>query len=390
MKLLAITLRPIMFVGICVLLLTVPAAAQDDIPAPQFLYREGDRLILINGYTGETAELPIEVTEQDRFEWSPDGRYLLLRRTNDEDYTYCLNLYDVDTQAWLYDEPIACHVLSVKVSTDSSQIAYGTDDEYNSVLWLYSLAEETHEEFYRTTDGDAQRPADVSCIGWSPGEAFFAFTNSDRILGGSLNYLKIMNVDSRDYVSIDTPTAYYASYDLVWSPDGLWFLVILKDEYVTSGTMPVTNHEGDVYLVNAETGEKHRLTYTPYDYEYDLGWTDDGRITYKRMTTEQLTLEQAMQIEVVSPEDIATPEPIAPVMLSDSMVEVIPSQTPNIGAWVRFVTVEEGNRAYRLSIGDMSDMISYGEPFFTWLPKDYDYNNILIGWRPSDHYYPQG
>ena len=67
--------------------------AQDDVPAPQFLYRNGNHLVLLDGYTGEASELPFEVVEQDRFEWSPDGRYILALQNRDSaTYTYCLNL----------------------------------------------------------------------------------------------------------------------------------------------------------------------------------------------------------------------------------------------------------------------------------------------------------
>jgi hypothetical protein len=96
---------PIAFlVGIVSLLMLLPATAQDELHPPQFLYRDENRLILLNGYTGEATELSMEVADRDRFEWSPDGRYLLARLLNDEDSRYCLNLYDVDLDVWVYNQ----------------------------------------------------------------------------------------------------------------------------------------------------------------------------------------------------------------------------------------------------------------------------------------------
>ncbi len=46
--------------------------------------------------------------------------------------------------------------------------------------------------------------------------------------------------------------AYYASYDPIWSPNGEWFLLRLKDEYAHTTALPITNDEGDLYLVASE------------------------------------------------------------------------------------------------------------------------------------------
>lgn len=73
---------------------------------PQFLYRDGNHLVLVSilGETSETITLPNITTgnEWERFEWSPDGRYLLtLLVPNDAIYLSCMNLYDVDNLQWL-------------------------------------------------------------------------------------------------------------------------------------------------------------------------------------------------------------------------------------------------------------------------------------------------
>ena len=115
---------PIMLlIAFYVLLSTMLVTAQDEPPAPQFLYRNENRLVLLNGYTGEATELPFEVVGGDHFTWSPDGRYLLALLQDDEPSKYCLNLYDVDVQVWVYNKPIACAVGIANFSADGARRA---------------------------------------------------------------------------------------------------------------------------------------------------------------------------------------------------------------------------------------------------------------------------
>ncbi|MEO0563145.1 MAG: hypothetical protein AAF125_13640, partial [Chloroflexota bacterium] len=111
---------------IFLLILMVPfvAVAQDTPPAPQLLYRDGGGLFLLDGYTGETIALPIEVGERDRVEWSPDGVHLLVARQMDMGGPYCIRLYDVEAERWTTNEPIACDVRSRWVFVETADVLY--------------------------------------------------------------------------------------------------------------------------------------------------------------------------------------------------------------------------------------------------------------------------
>ncbi|HEX2907558.1 MAG TPA: hypothetical protein VHO69_11890 [Phototrophicaceae bacterium] len=370
------------------LLLSLPAAAQDE-PAPQFLYRDENHLVLLNGYTGAATELPIEVTEQDHFAWSPDGRYLLAR-IHDANDSPCLNLYDVDKLAWVYEEPISCDVWEAVFSSDSTRIAYAANGDTNGALWLYNIADESHQELYRTTNGNEANPSGIQTMRWSPTKTYLTFESFHWIMGGTINFLEVLNIETGHYFSVEGG-GYYAHFNPIWNADDGWFLLILQEEYVTSFAVPMTNHEGDVYLINSETGEQYRLTYTPAVAEYDVHWTDDGKITYEVMTVHEtiLTLEQAQHVEVMPDEDIVMPEPIAEEDYPGSQQrDVMVSPDPDVGAWV---SASSNKGVSKLNIGYFFSESYYDEVYFsTFIPDDYQWSNVLIGWRPSAYPYPQG
>ncbi|MCB9457679.1 MAG: hypothetical protein H6671_16975 [Anaerolineaceae bacterium] len=382
-------LLTIFLISLCPLLMSRPAYTQDEAPAPQFLFRDGNHLVLVNGYTGETSQLPFAVSDNDYFSWSLDGRYLLARfhEVDGPAYqTYCLNLYDVDALAWLYDEPLACAVEGVALSPNNTRLVYATTDGLNGTLWLYNLADEMTQELYRTTDGvEPLYPSGVSNMQWSPAETYLTFVDYDQILGGSINTFVVMNVQDRAYITLNALDSYYADYDPIWSADENWFLIRLQDRYVTSSTLPISNDEGDIYLVNAATGDKVRVTYTPTVYENGVGWTEDGQIIFKEWLLQEtiLTLEQALNIPEVPPEDIITPEPVPLGYGSPRNIRLSPDAM--IGSWVTHQGA--GADTYMLYIGFVADF----DPVFNWkLPEYYEYGSVLIGWRPSNYPYPPG
>jgi WD40 repeat protein len=387
---LPLSLRLIMVICLSSLFLLLPVTAQDGPPAPQFLYRNENRLILLNGYTGEMTELPIEVTDRDRFTWSPDGKYLLLRRRDAETWHECINLYDVDALEWVYAEPIACEVQDVVFSVDSTQLVYSTSDDINAILWLYNLNDKTQQEIYRTFDGDELRPSGISGIEWSPTAKYLTFEDYSWIMGGTLNSFIVMNSETLTSILVQAPNTYYASYHPIWSVDDSWFLIVLLEQYVTSGSLPLSNHEGDVYLVNSETGAEYRLTYTPASYAGNIRWTEDGKIAFTEFTRQDysFTLEEAMSVEVVPREEIVMPEPFdADNYYNSGSSDINVSPDPNRGAWVVTTQGHDGNSIYELNFGTiMGRTVEFSIP----LPESYQYNNIIIGWRPSDYPYPQG
>lgn len=386
--------RPVFLFTLLILILSsnlVVNAQSDDQPAPEFLYRDGNHLILVNGYTGETSTLPIEVDERDRFEWSPDGRYLLAHLLTENKESYCLNLFDVDQKAWLRNEPISCLSYFTTFSLDGSEIYYTTNDKINGTLWVYSLVNDSSRELYQTTDGEEKYQSGISALEWSPTNRYLAFSIYKMITGGSINSFIILNVERETYILLTAPDTYYANYAPIWSDAEHWFLIILKEEYVTSGSVAITNHQGDLYLVNPETGEQHRLTYTPASYETDIHWTDDGEIAFTEVTTEKFifTLDQAMNIEAVSTDQIKTPEPLdgkffrtpAPIMISPD---------PNIAAWVRQNYQPDNKKIFELVIGSVPTATFSTINFSVAVAEPKIPDTVLIGWRPSDYPYSGG
>lgn len=379
-------LRIVLPIILCLLTATLVTAQEQ--PAPQFLYRDGDHLVLVNGYTGETTQLPFLVKKQDRFSWSPDGKYILARLSENDTFTYCLNLYDVDKQEWLYQKPISCAVGSDIFSDDGTQIYYSAQDGDNGVVWLYTLKDEKRRELYRTTDGNNISPSGISGFKWSPTRTYLTFEDYHQIMGGTLNGLVVMNAKTEHYMTLYAPNPYYADYHPIWSTDEHWFLIVLYEQYVYSAAFPRTNHHGDVYLVNSETGENYRLTYTPAEYEVDVHWTDDGSIAFTEVSEQKMTytIEQAKNIPPVPRDQIVEPEPVNPEDYDNRGSGIMFSPDPSVGAWV--TETDQGDKSsYKLNIGDT---FSTKARFSVPIPNPGYSNDILIGWRPSDYPYPQG
>lgn len=175
---------------------------------------------MLNGYTGEETELAIDASDQDFFQWSPDGQYLLtlLHDSKNPPY-YCLNLYDVDMQLWLYKKPLSCNVLSATYAFDSTKIIYTSSHENNMVLELHNIEDETNRELYRTIEGNETSPEGISGIQWSSTGKYLTLVHSRQILGGTLNSFIVMNIETQDYFTLQVPSLYYAFYDSIWSAD---------------------------------------------------------------------------------------------------------------------------------------------------------------------------
>ncbi len=189
----------LLFVTLTILILTqMVTNAQDEPPAPQFLYISENHLSLLNGYTGATATLPIEVSERDHFEWSPDGKYLLAQHNDGENIRSCLNLYDVDKQKWIQDKPISCEVHDFIFTNDDSTLYYAVNNETNGILQKYSVKDKMSREIYRTDNGGNYSDG-ISELKWSSTKTYLTFKNYHWIMGGTLNTFVIMNVETEKY-----------------------------------------------------------------------------------------------------------------------------------------------------------------------------------------------
>jgi len=364
-----------------IFLTILPVSAQSESHPPQFLFRDGDRLVLVNGETGEAAELPhITATSSDYFEWSPDGKYLVVLLSSSVPYLKCLNVYDVEMQEWLFDNPIACNVIDAKISHDATYFAYATQEEYEGALWLYTRANGEIEQLFITSGGDEILRNAIGVIDWSPNDQYLAFEHRDGAFGGSFNSLIVMHLESREFYSIvGARFGYYASYRPIWSPDDEWFLLVLQEEYVTSGMFPVTNHRGDLYLIRSHTGEQYRLTYTPTDEESNIRWLPNGAIAYDTVLHTTLSIEEAINIVEPPLESIITPEPLEPPERAFS--SSYPAPNEGLFAWVVQSRSREEGSSTHLNIG-VQPLSPENTVFTASLPEDYQFTNVIIGWRP--------
>jgi hypothetical protein len=377
-------LKILTFLTLFALLLAfVPALAQEEARPPQFLYRDGARLVLVNAETGEAEVLAdIYASQRDSFQWSPDGQYLrgMLNVGEGQIIQWCLNLYDVDAQMWLSDKPVACDVDEAVFSHDATRIAYAINDlrgTGNGILWVYEIASGTHIKLWETTDGSKFHPEGINNIAWSPNDQCLNFDRWGAMMGGNRNSLGIVCLEPGQPHFFTGGTGYYALYDPVWSPDDEWVLLVLQEEYVTSGSLPFTNHQGDLYLINAIDGQSYRLTHTPAKAETNVHWTADGEIAYDIQQLVRLTVNDAAQVEAPDPSEIVTPEPINPLDYPVGGVYRLPDG--RIGAWISPTELTTpGDSSRTLHIG-----VANGVDYMALLPDNYENLNVIIGWRPT-------
>jgi hypothetical protein len=360
-------------------LLTQIVSAQDETAFEQgFVYRDGDQLMFVNPYVEPVEAVPlpgIVASQRDWWEWSPDGRYLvaLLHQDESANYGRCLNLYDVDLREWVYDEPVICDFSDAAISPESTQIAYATHDQNDAYLWLLTLANDYRQPLYDTTDRDFDEINNVyfiDGIDWSPTGRYLMFTYYSSVIGGTINSALMMDVINGRYQGVGA--GYYAGFDPIWSPDDEWYLVVIQEEYVTSGTLPYSNHQGDLYLINSEDGHRNRITFTPADLESNIEWVSQTEFTFD--TTQHLTynVEDAMNIAPVPSENIVYPEAV------DSLEFHSSNLSPDGEFGVQFISTT-GNTA-RPEI--LRIIARYGEVFSTNIPNLYPLTDI-IGWRPA-------
>ena len=360
------------------------AQAQTETPennSPQFLYRNGQNLILVNAETDDAQTLPgIVAGEKDHFEWSPDGQFVVIQTVaNHELNPYCLNIYSMVERKMIYDKPLACEIEDAAISHNSAQIAYSTrsNDDTNAALWLHSLSSGTTARIYDTTGVYPTEPNGVVDIRWSPNDHYVSFISQERINSGWNNDLHILNPQSlHEYLLNTGGDDFDARYDPVWAPDEAWFLLDLKEQYVTNGADPRTNQMGDLYLVRSDTGQMHRLTFTPAEAETSPHWTEDGQIAYSISQTITLTVDDALNLQTPSPDSIVEPEPVdeSPQSRcyvseespnSDTWAELCPSYDTvgNLTGFQEFNIIFDGGQTYKVKLAEG------------------DYNSILIGWR---------
>lgn len=302
-------LRSVILLSVFLSLAFMSVVAQDtpdnDIPYLIFVDEE-DHPMLLNILTGDYAALPTEFREYEFMRWSPNGRYLLkLAPSSTPERGTCVKIYDLAQQQWTTDQTITCGVGDATFDPTSSSIVYSDLQKLTIVIKNMFTGEENILYQHTLSEGNFDQ---VSFEGWSPDGRYLTYTIATHITGGPLNRLQVLNIETQEGFTITPSNLYLATYNPIWRDDSVWFLLKLQDEYVVFTSVLRTNHRGDVYLVNAADGSIKRLTYTPAEFEHDLGWDKNGNIQYTVIQT--ITLEEALAIPDVSDDQIIKPEPI--------------------------------------------------------------------------------
>lgn len=275
--------QPLIYVLFLLGIVLTVTQAQENIsePAKELLYREGNHLYLLNSESGESRQLTgLETRFLNRWEWSPDGRYLAELVTDNQESGYFLRIYDVEQQAWLDNVNLfVAYSHAFKWSPDSKTIAYSYNQAGQGSLRLFDLVTGEARIIY---ENPAPIPGDLNFWGvgggiwWAPDGKHLLSIDFYNISGGSDNYITLtkLNGDKQQLYG-----QYYAAYRPIWSPDGQWFLVILEKNYFSrtiEGYVTADDGEyGDLYLYNVD-GSQYRITTTPASAETFIHWSADG------------------------------------------------------------------------------------------------------------------
>lgn len=192
------------------------------------------------------------------------------------------------------------------------------------------------------------------------------------MMGGGRVSLIVRNVTTGFTYSITAGAiGYYATYNPIWSSGDEWFLLKMQEEYIR------TNHQGDVYLIHAETGEQYRLTYTPATEEWNIRWGENGSIEFDTVASVTLTLDEALNVG--EPSVIAAPPSTLDTDYQQALAQFgYPSPYPEFEGWIQRIPLTPTEVTYRLEIFRSAELV-----FATPLPNDYEQTNVIIGWRPT-------
>ena len=301
------------------LLAALPALAQEGPRGNQLLLIMEDQSALWDAARGEYEFLPAvdvaELTDSvQRWKWSPDGRYLLVTSyavTPPE-----IRLYDVEAQAWdgrIFGKDAAW-------SPDGRSIAYVHDIEMGAELLLYDWDQETSTVLYSVRGEDIHAEG-LSQPEWSPSGTSLFFIYYVWRFGGSTNYMHLLDLITNEVHELSGQ--WYASYNPIWSPDGSYFLVYPRATapYVHLSIIVTDAGEGDIFLYDAHSGERQRITHTPLQAERNIRWSEDGQtILYDVTETRAVALADAFTLPQTA-EDVTIPE--APQVQFDGAINVL-------------------------------------------------------------------
>jgi dipeptidyl aminopeptidase/acylaminoacyl peptidase len=274
------------------LLAALPTSyAQDVTPSYQALVRFEDQYHLWDVATGDLTLLPgLTDVEWTSASWSPDGAYLLVSPYGEDNC--CSGLYDVERQEWDTQtfgreavwSPTGRYIISARDDENSAELVL--NDWLTGVETKLHVIETQQSRFIFTS------------LEWSPDEQTIFFVSVYDVTGGSMNFASLYHLPSGNIYELSAGMEVgNVDYYPVWSPNGEYLL--LRMEIVS----PYTSFNlaqfdvGDIYLINAHTGERNRITHTLYEYEMAYSWSEDGEtIRYVIPQTVEIPLDEAVNM----------------------------------------------------------------------------------------------
>jgi Tol biopolymer transport system component len=203
----------------------------------------------------------------------------------------CSGLYDVERQAW----DTRTFGGAAVWSPTGNYIASTSFNENSAELILHDWDQGTERVLYTIQTYDYR--GILSNLEWSPDEQAIFFVESSSLIGGNNNYARVIYLPLNQVYSVsDDFDTWYVAYSPLWSPTGRYLLISLQ----VTATEPFAGDDtemGDLYLFDAHTGERHRITNTPFQYEASFGWSEDGEtIIYVVPQTIEVSLTNALNL----------------------------------------------------------------------------------------------
>jgi Tol biopolymer transport system component len=297
--------------------------------------------------------------------WSPDGRYLLIQP---QVASPAIQIYDLQERRFLSQS----FGYEATWSPDGKIIAYLTLDSRDPVvrsLHLYCWLEGYEKIIYRATNHEVAYSLKLGSLEWSPNSQSLFFSEVYHSGFTSVEHAMLLNLGSGSAREVDVRLS--ADYRPLWSPNGNYFILQLEQTPGYENPPQNDTEVGDLYVVDVETGQLIRITFTPFAYESDIAWSSDGKtISYNTTETRSLRLDEALNL----PQDFTDP-PIPYLsrveMEGGNLVSISP--TGQYEFW--------NGMMYRVYItDDEGDIIAtLGGPETI---TDYRDNYDFLGWRP--------